>query len=95
MLYPLPYPIDGYIRIWYTQAMIILQLGEMLEERGQTVYWLWKQTGIRYATVWQMSKGDIARLNLDVLDRICEVLECQPGDLLVRVETRKKRRRGK
>jgi putative transcriptional regulator len=77
------------------KRMIAIRLGETLEERGQTVYWLWKQTGIRYATVWQMSKGEITRLNLDVLDRICAVLECQPGDLLVRVEDRKKRRRGK
>jgi putative transcriptional regulator len=75
--------------------MITVRLGKLLEERGQTVYWLWKQTGIRYATVWQMSKGEIARLSLDALDRICEVLECQPGDLLVRVEGRKKRKRGK
>jgi putative transcriptional regulator len=75
--------------------MITIRLAEVLEDRGQTVYWLWKQTGIRYATVWQISKGDIARLNLDALDRICEVLECQPGDLLVRVQDRKKRRRGK
>jgi putative transcriptional regulator len=76
-------------------GMIMIRLNEILEERGQTVYWLWKQTGIRYATVWQMNKGEIARLNLDALDRICEALECQPGDLLVRVEGRKKRRRGK
>jgi putative transcriptional regulator len=75
--------------------MIRLQLNELLEKRGQTIYWLWKQTGIRYATIWQMGKGEVARLNLDVLDRVCEVLECQPGDLLVRVETSKKRKRGK
>jgi len=75
--------------------MITIRLAQVLEQRGQTVYWLWKQTGIRYATVWQMSKGEIARLNLDVLDRICKVLECQPGDLLVRVEERKKRKRGR
>ncbi len=72
--------------------MIVIRLGQMLNQRGQTVYWLWKHTGIRYATVWQMSKGKIARLNLDALDRICEVLECQPGDLLVRVEGRNKRK---
>ena len=79
----------------YSESMITIRLASILEERGQTVYWLWKQTGIRYATVWQMNKGEIARLNLDVLDRICEVLECQPGDLLVRVEDRKKRKRGR
>ena len=75
--------------------MIVIRLDQILEERGQTVYWLWKQTGIRYATVWQMNKGEIARLSIDALDRICEVLECQPGDLLVRVEDRKKRKRGR
>jgi len=75
--------------------MIKFRLNELLEERTQTVYWLWKQTGIRYATVWQMSKGEVSRLNVDVLDRICEALECQPGDLLVRTETPKKRKRGK
>lgn len=75
--------------------MIKFQLNELLEQRGQTIYWLWKQTGIRYATVWQMGKGEVSRLNLDALDRVCEVLECQPGDLLVRVESRKTRKRGK
>ena len=75
--------------------MIKFQLNELLEQRGQTIYWLWKQTGIRYATIWQMGKGGVSRLNLAALDRVCEVLECQPGDLLVRVESRKTRKRGK
>ena len=74
--------------------MIKFRLSEMLEERGHTLYWLWKQTDIRYATVWQMCKGEVVRLNVEALDRICEALECQPGDLLVRVETPKKRKRG-
>jgi putative transcriptional regulator len=79
----------------YIAFMIRLQLNELLEQRGQTIYWLWKQTGIRYATIWQMGKGKVERLNLDVLDRVCEALECQPGDLLIRVESRKTRKRGK
>jgi putative transcriptional regulator len=69
--------------------MIKLRLNEILEERRQTLYWLWKRTGVRWATIWQMGNGEIARLNLDTLDRICEALECQPGDLLVRVASRK------
>jgi putative transcriptional regulator len=70
-------------------VMIKVRLRELLEERGRTLYWLWKRTGVRYATVWQMGKGEVGRLNMDVLDRICEALECQPGDLLVRVTGRK------
>src|SRR5215470_7512903 len=78
------YPIDGYIRVWYIESVIKLRLNEVLEQRGKTLYWLWKQTDIRYATIWQMAKGKVSRLNMDTLDRICEVLECQPGDLVVR-----------
>jgi len=75
--------------------VIKIRLNELLAERKQTLYWHWKQTGVRYATVWQIGNGEVSRLNLDALDRICEALECQPGDLLVRVETPKRRKRGK
>lgn len=71
------------------RRMIKLRLSEMLKERGRTPYWLAKVTGIRYASIWQMSKGDLARLHVETLDRICEALDCQPGDLLVRVSERK------
>ena len=76
------YPLDGYIRLWYIVHMVTIRLNDLLEKRGQTIYWLWKQTGIRYATIWQMGKGEVSRLNLDALDRVCEALECQPGDFL-------------
>jgi putative transcriptional regulator len=76
--------------------MIELHLAEVLERRGRTVYWLWKETNIRYATLWQISRGSVRLLNLEVLDRLCEALKCQPGELIVRVdETRKGRKRGK
>ena len=71
--------------------MIRLRLADMLEKRRRTAYWLAQQTGIRYASIWQMQNGDTARLHIDTLDRICEALECQPGDLLVRVERSKTR----
>ena len=75
--------------------MIRLQLSEILEKRGRTAYWLAKETGIRYASIWQMTKGDTARLHVETLDRICEALECEPGDLLVRVSKRKAKKKSK
>ena len=78
--------------------MVIIRLNENLEAKGHTLYWLAKQTGIRYATIWNLSRGQVGRLSVDVLDRICEALDCQPGDLLVRVtetKRRKERKRGR
>lgn len=72
--------------------MIALKLRELLEEQGKTGYWLAKETGIRYASVWQLCRGDVARMSLDNLDRICEALQCQPGDVLVRLPARRARK---
>ena len=66
--------------------MIEIRLTEALEKQSKSLYWLWKNSGIRYATLWQLSKGEVVRLNLDVLDQICETLNCQPADLIVRVD---------
>jgi len=75
--------------------MIKTLLNELLEQQGRTLYWLAKQSGVRYATIHQMSRGEVARLNIETLDRICGALDCQPGDLLIRVTDTKSRKRGR
>ena len=62
--------------------MIKVLINEQLQKEGRTLYWLAKQAGVRYATIWNLSRGDVGRLSIDVLDRMCAVLDCQPGDLL-------------
>jgi putative transcriptional regulator len=74
--------------------MIEIRLNELLQERSRTLYWLAKEAGVRYATIWNLSKSAAGRLSIDALDRICGALDCQPGDLLVRV-TDTKTRKGK
>ncbi|MFL6213302.1 MAG: helix-turn-helix domain-containing protein [Blastocatellia bacterium] len=72
--------------------MIRIHLHEVLQEQNRTLYWLAKQTGVRYATVWNLSRGKVGRLSMDALDRICGALSCQPGDLLVRANDTKTRK---
>ena len=75
--------------------MIKILLNEMLKGKGRTLYWLAKQSDVRYATIWNMSRGEVGRLNIEALDRICAALDCQPGDLLTRVADKKARKRGR
>jgi putative transcriptional regulator len=75
--------------------MIHIRLNELLEQKGRTLYWLSQQSGVRYATIWNLSRGEVGRLSIDALDRICEALDCQPGDLLIRAADKKARKRGK
>jgi putative transcriptional regulator len=72
--------------------MIKIELEKLLA--GRTLYWLSQQTGIRWATLAAMLNGKAQGLNLEDVDLICDALRCQPGDLLLKVE-RKTRKKGK
>lgn len=72
--------------------MIKIELEKLLESRS--LYWLSKETGIRWATLSAMVNGKAQRVNLEDIDLICDALECAPGDLFTRVE-RKTRKKGK
>jgi putative transcriptional regulator len=67
--------------------MIKIELEKLLA--GRTLYWLSQETGIRWPTLRAMASGKARRLDLQALDALCKALECEPGDLLVRVERRK------
>ncbi|MGI8838906.1 MAG: helix-turn-helix domain-containing protein, partial [Pyrinomonadaceae bacterium] len=71
--------------------MIKIRLNELLEERGQTLYGLAKQTRVRYATLWQMSRDEVSLLNLKTLEAVCAALNVKPGDLLVVQKPKRKR----
>ena len=67
--------------------MIEVKLKELLETRGRSRYWLANESGIEYNTLARIERaGQSNRIELRVLDEICRALECQPGDILVRVD---------
>jgi putative transcriptional regulator len=66
--------------------VIELRVEHLLAERGQTFYWLAKQTGIGYTSLWRLRHGEAKGISYDFLERICRALECEPGDLLVLVD---------
>ena len=60
-------------------------LTEMLEQKGVTLYRLAKETDLAYSTLHNFSKSKTESIDFRVLDLICGVLDCQPGDLLTRI----------
>jgi putative transcriptional regulator len=69
--------------------MIEIGIDELLENRGRSFYWLAKETGISHTTLWRLKKRKALGINFETLEKICEKLECQPGDVLS--HTNKKR----
>ena len=62
--------------------MIEVLLDGLLEKQGRTFYWLAKETGISHTTLWRLKKGKSVGIIFATLERICQVLNCQPGDVL-------------
>ncbi len=65
--------------------MIRVQLDKLLRKHSRTFYWPAKQTGITHTTLWRLKKGKALGINFETLEKICEALECQPGDILTLV----------
>ncbi len=62
--------------------MIVVNIDVMLARRKMSVGELAEKVGFTMANVSLLKNGKIKALKLSTLDKLCEVLECQPSDLL-------------
>ena len=62
--------------------MIKFKVKVMLSMREMTQKELAERTGIRPPTVSAICTGAVKHLPVEALDKICEVLDCQPADLM-------------
>ena len=69
--------------------MIEIRIDKLLGNRGRSFYWLANETSISHTTLWRLKKGKALGINFETLEKICQVLECQPGDVLSHTNKKK------
>ena len=62
--------------------MIVINIDVMLAKRKMSVGELADKVGFTMANVSLLKNGKIKAFKISTLNKLCEVLECQPGDLL-------------
>ncbi|MBE6699740.1 MAG: helix-turn-helix transcriptional regulator [Ruminococcaceae bacterium] len=62
--------------------MIVIRIDVMLAKRKMSVTELTECVGITMANVSLLKNGKVKAIKLSTLEKICEVLDCQPGDIL-------------
>ena len=62
---------------------IIVNLDVMLAKRKMRSKELAERIGITEQNVSLLKSGKVKGIRFDTLEKICEVLQCQPGDILV------------
>lgn len=61
--------------------MIKLRIKEILEQKGRSKYWLYKQMGMSYQNFNKMINNETGSIKYTNLEIICDILECMPSDL--------------
>jgi putative transcriptional regulator len=66
---------------------VVVTLDRLLEERRMTLTELADRVGLTLANVSVLKNGRAKAIRFSTLSAICDVLDCQPGDVLqVRTE---------
>jgi putative transcriptional regulator len=65
---------------------IEIRLDRMLLERKMTLTELAERVGITVPNLSILKTGKAKAVRLSTLDAVCRELDCQPGDILVRVD---------
>ena len=61
---------------------IILRLDRVMADRKISLNHLAEQVGISHVNLSKIKTGKISAIRFSTLEAICDVLVCQPGDIL-------------
>ena len=62
--------------------MIRMTLDKTLKERGMSRYRLSQLTGVQFQVIDKYYKNKVVRYDSYVLNKFCEALDCQIGDII-------------
>ena len=62
--------------------MIIVNIDVMLAKRKMSVTELSERVGITMTNISILKNGKAKAIKIQTLDKICEALDCEPGDIL-------------
>lgn len=64
--------------------MIYVNISGMLKKLKKSKYWFIKNMGSSYQALSRLINNETAGIKFDTLEKICDVLDCEPGDIIVR-----------
>ena len=71
--------------------MICVNVEQILKKQKKSKYWFVKNMGSSYQSLSNMMNNQTSGIYFETLDKICEILDCEPGDVLVRKREKRKK----
>lgn len=63
--------------------MIKMNVQNLLNEKSKTRYWLVKEMQTTYKIVNKICDNTLTGLQLETIEKLCNILECSPNDLFI------------
>lgn len=70
--------------------MIQINVKELLKKQKKTKYWFVKQMEGGYQSLTRMMENQTNGIRFDTLEKMCDVLNCEIGDIIIRKKGKKK-----
>lgn len=61
---------------------IVLRLDRVMADRKMSLNELSEKVGVANVNLSKLKNGKVSAIRFSTLEAICEVLDCQPGDIL-------------
>ncbi|OBX84250.1 helix-turn-helix domain-containing protein [Faucicola atlantae] len=63
--------------------MIKINLPVLLAQRGIKVADLDREIDISRSTLYRLYNNDVIKIDIDAIDKLCQFLNCTPGDIIL------------
>lgn len=63
--------------------MVRLNVLSLLDKKGKTKYWLYKQLGMSYQNFNRMVNNQTSSIKLERIETLCQLLDCASNDLFI------------
>lgn len=70
------------VKIKYKNGYYLFKLGKVLKENNITMNKIIEDLGIEYIVIKRLSTGNLQRIDLYVMSRICNYLNCNMNDII-------------
>ena len=68
--------------------MIYVRINEILKEKKKkSKYWFIKNMEGGYQSLSHLMNNETISIRFETLEKMCDILECEPGDIIVRKKT--------
>lgn len=64
----------------------MIRAQDLLEKKGKTKYWLYKQLGMSYQNFSRMINNQTKSIRYENIETLCLLLECTPNELFEMTE---------